>query len=294
MSSIADPAIVAVTGATGRQGGAATRALIGAGRKVRALTRRPESPSARELAALGADVVRCDLGDRESIRNALQGASGLYLTTTPYESGVDEEERQAKSAIDIAREAGIRHVVYGSVASADQPTGVAHFESKGRIEEYLTTSGIPLTTVLRPTFFMDMFLDDAFRHAIARRSIEFVIRPETRIAMIAVDDIAAFAAHAFAHPDAIAGHVIDLAGDYPSMMELASVLSEALQQEIVYRQVDESQLAADVRPKAGTQRWLEDVGWQVDPKALEGYGVPLTDLREWAVSHREKLLSAAN
>ena len=293
MTRSAEAGIVAVAGATGRQGGAAARALLADGRKVRALTRRPESPAAQALVALGAEAVECDLDDRESARRALQGASQLYLTTTPYESGVEEEERQAKLVIDGAREVGVRHVVYSSVASADQPTGVAHFESKGRIEHYLMESGIPTTTVLRPTFFMDMFLDDAFRRAIARGSIEFVIKPETQIAMIAVEDIASFAVHAFSHPEALDGHVIDLAGDYPSMTELASAMSAALHRDIEYQQVAEGDLAADVRPKVGTQRWLEDVGWQVDPKALADYGVPLTNVREWASRHRDTLLSGA-
>lgn len=283
---------VAVTGATGRQGGAVARALLAAGHEVRALTRRPESAAAAALTAYGAGVARCDLGDRDSVRRALDGVSQLYLTTTPYESGTEEEERQARIVIDEARAAGVQQVVYGSVASADRPTGVAHFESKGRVEAYLDASGIETTTVLRPTFFMDMFLDPAFRRALKSGSIRFVLEPGTRIAMIAVEDIAAFAVQAFARPEVFSGEAVDLAGDYPSMTELAAALSAALERDIAYVQVAEASLDPDVRPKVGTQRWLEDVGWHVEPSSAARYEVPLTTVRDWAEHHRDQLLTA--
>ncbi|HYD16592.1 MAG TPA: NmrA family NAD(P)-binding protein, partial [Candidatus Nanoarchaeia archaeon] len=46
-----------VTGATGHQGGAVARLLLKKGHRVRALTRKPGSPSARALAELGAEMV---------------------------------------------------------------------------------------------------------------------------------------------------------------------------------------------------------------------------------------------
>jgi uncharacterized protein YbjT (DUF2867 family) len=282
--------VVAVTGATGRQGGAVARALLADGRKVRVLTRRPSSEAARALVKLGAEAATCDLRDRASTMAALHGASAVFLITTPYESGVEEEERQGRLAIKASRDSGVRQIVYSSVAAADRMTGVPHFESKGRVERFLGEAGIPLTTVLRPTFFMDMFLGDAFRRGLERGGINLLIEPETRIAMIAVEDIAAFAVRAFGNPADFDGHVIDLAGDYPSMTELAAALSEALDIAIEYRQVDESALDDDVRPKAGTQRWLEEVGWQVDRRSLAPYGIPLTDVGTWARRHHDALL----
>lgn len=281
---------IAVTGATGRQGGAVARVLLARRFKVRALTRNPSSASAKALEATGAEVVTCDLNDPRSVTAALRGVSGVFLTTTPYEKGVDAEEMHAKQAIEASAVVGVQQVVYSSVALADQPTGVPHFESKGRVERYLAEAGIPCITVLRPTFFMDMFLGDAFRRCIQQGRIELLLNPETRIAMIAVDDIAAFAAHACAHPSEMSGKVIELAGDRPSMTGLAASMSTGLECPLEYRQIGEVDLAADIRPKAGTQRWLEDVGWGVDPTNLTPYRIPLTDLATWARRHRDALL----
>lgn len=269
--------IVAVTGSTGRQGGAVVRALIGAeGFEVRALTRRPVRPG----------QVACDLEDPRPVRAALEGADALFLTTTPYEGGTDAEERQARNAIDAARAAGVGQIVYSSVADARAGTGVAHYDSKGRIEALLDDGGFTAVTILRPTFFMDMVLADSFRRSLARGRIEMAMRPHSRITMIAVDDIAAFAALAFAQPAALHGHVIDLAGDDPDMTDIAAAMADAVGHPVAYRQVPPDRMAGDVRPKATTQRWLEDVGWQIDIAALTmSYPIPLTNLRQWAQRH---------
>ncbi|MEF2529537.1 NmrA family NAD(P)-binding protein [Streptomyces sp. CS62] len=59
--------VIAVTGATGTQGGATARALLAAGHRVRALTRRPDAPAADALRRLGADVRPTDFDDRAAL-----------------------------------------------------------------------------------------------------------------------------------------------------------------------------------------------------------------------------------
>lgn len=248
--------------------------------EVRGLTRSPRS----------ADQVRCDLEDPSSIVNALAGADALFLTTTPYEGGVAAEERQALNAICAAREAGLRQIIYSSVAGARARTGVAHYESKGRIEGLLEDKGFPFLTILRPTFFMDMFLDQAFRRALSQGKIEMSFRSDTRIAMIAVDDIAAFVRLAIEAPERLSGHQIDLAGACPTMPEVARAMEQALGRSIRYRRVPPGAMAADVRPKASTQQWIESVGWKIQPGALRArYGLDLTGNESWATLHRDKL-----
>ena len=65
-----DKGLILVTGATGQQGGAVTRQLLGRKRKVRVMTRKPDGDSAKALARLGAEVVPGDLNDTESLRRA--------------------------------------------------------------------------------------------------------------------------------------------------------------------------------------------------------------------------------
>lgn len=68
-----------VTGATGRQGGAAARALLAAGLPVRALVRDPLAPRAKDVEALGAELVTGDLSVRSSLDPACAGCPGRVL-----------------------------------------------------------------------------------------------------------------------------------------------------------------------------------------------------------------------
>ena len=71
--------LVLVTGGTGKQGGAVARELLAAGRTVRIMTRKPDSPAARELALLGAEIVQGDLDDAASLPAALDGAWAVVI-----------------------------------------------------------------------------------------------------------------------------------------------------------------------------------------------------------------------
>jgi uncharacterized protein YbjT (DUF2867 family) len=122
---------ILVTGATGKQGGAVLRHLRTQGFAVRALTRDVHSPAARTLAATGVALIQGDFADRASLARALDGAYGAYAVQTPYQrGGVAGELRQGIAFADAAKAAGIQHLVYSSLGSANRQTGIPHFESK--------------------------------------------------------------------------------------------------------------------------------------------------------------------
>ena len=70
--------VIAVTGATGQQGGAVARKLLADGWKVRALTRDANKPAAQELVSLGAELVSGDMENRIELDAAFQGAYGVF------------------------------------------------------------------------------------------------------------------------------------------------------------------------------------------------------------------------
>lgn len=122
--------LCAVTGATGTQGGAVARALLARGVRVRAVTRQPDGAAARALTALGAEAVRADMNDAESLAHAFEGADAVYAVTDFFKNGIDGEIRHGKAMADAARAGGVRHLVVASVASADRAASVPHFASK--------------------------------------------------------------------------------------------------------------------------------------------------------------------
>ncbi|KAH6839587.1 hypothetical protein B0I37DRAFT_386780 [Chaetomium sp. MPI-CAGE-AT-0009] len=78
--------LVVVLGATGNQGGSVARRFLQDPQYVvRGLTRDPSSAAAKELAALGAEVVRADLDDVDSLKAAFTGANIIFSVTNYWE-----------------------------------------------------------------------------------------------------------------------------------------------------------------------------------------------------------------
>ncbi|WP_437945007.1 NmrA family NAD(P)-binding protein [Sorangium sp. So ce296] len=231
--------LVLVTGATGQQGGGAARALLSRGVRVRALVRDPSGEPAAALRRLGADVVGGDLGDRASLEAAARGADAVF-SVQPSEGqpqyGVtsDDELRFGKNVADAARAAGVRHLVYTSMAGLVPGTGVGHFESKWQIEAYVRSLDVPFT-LLRPGAFFELLTQPQFYATPG--AFTFLYPPGHRIPFIAADDIGAIAAAVFAAPDAFAGQTLELAGDVLTGEEVAAALGRATGRPLAYATV---------------------------------------------------------
>ena len=150
--------IVLVTGATGKQGGACVDALLTRGHQVRALTRNSGSPAARRLREQGVEIVVGDFTDRDSLVRAARGVDAVYAMTTPYEKGAEKEIAQGMTLTDASKAAGVAHLIYSSVASANRATGISHFDGKYEVEKHIQASGIPYT-IVAPVFFMENLLE---------------------------------------------------------------------------------------------------------------------------------------
>jgi uncharacterized protein YbjT (DUF2867 family) len=84
--------------------------------------------------------VRGDLDEANSLSNAPRGVWGAFAVQNTWEAGVELEEEQGKRFDELAREGGVQHYVYSSVASAHRKTGIPHFENKFRVEETVRAS----------------------------------------------------------------------------------------------------------------------------------------------------------
>jgi uncharacterized protein YbjT (DUF2867 family) len=219
--------VVAVVGATGRQGGAVTRHLLTAGWRVRALTRRPDSKRARELVESGAEVVGADMADVASLRAAFRDAYGVFSVQNPMTGGgVETEVRHGKNVADTAKVMGVQHLVYGSAGTGVPGTGVPEWESKLLVEAHQEALGLPIT-VLRPTAFMELMTDKAFFPPVSTwHLMPKLMGADRRIPWLCVDDLGAIAAHAFGNPDRFVGTELRLAGDLRSIDECRATWAE--------------------------------------------------------------------
>ena len=281
---MATQGLVLVTGVTGHQGGAVANELLAKGARVRGMTRKPESDAAKALAARGAEIVKGDFDDEASLKQALAGAWGAFSVQNTWEAGVQREEEQGKQFAKLAREAGIKHFVYTSVASAHRGTGIPHFENKWRIEDTVRGLGFPSYFILRPVFFMENLSGPWFLPGIQEGKLAIGMNPDTVLQMIAVKDIGKYGAWAFENHEQLNGRELDIAGDQLTGPQAAEVLARVTKHPVEFVQVPIEQVRSASDDFATMLEWFDSVGYDVDIAALSREsGIRPTTFEEWAV-----------
>lgn len=261
------PLIVLVTGATGHQGGALARLLVTRGHKVRAFTRKPNSPAAQGLKQLGAEVIGGKFDDRSSLEKAMRGVDAVFAVTTPYEAGVEAEVRHGTAISDAARAAGAGHLVYTSVASANRGTGIPHFESKYKVEQYIRGLGIPYT-IIGPVSFMENILSPWSMPALQGGRLEMGLPAGRTHQQVAVQDIAGFASRVLEQPERFHGKRIDIASDEVTWSQAAEILSYVTGRRIEYREIPLSEARGVSEDFARMLEWMDRVGYSADIASL--------------------------
>lgn len=276
--------VVLVVGATGNQGGATARRLLAEGRRVRALVRDPGSVAAAALAAAGAELAVGDLGDRASLDRAVDGVAGVFSVQAaggfdPSHTA-DDEIRHGRAVADAAKNAGVRHFVYTSVAGADRGTGIPSWEAKWRIEQYLGEIGLP-TTVLLPVMFMENTRGSVLGVQ-PDGALSYFREPDRPTQLIAVEDIGVFAGLAFDDPERYLGRRIELAGDELTFTQIAAAISRAADRPVRYRQIPlQAFLDGDSDSKRPVVSRDDEEVWRADITALRAIHPQLQTFDYW-------------
>jgi uncharacterized protein YbjT (DUF2867 family) len=275
--------LVLVTGATGQQGGAVARELLAAGYNVRAMTRNPDGDGAKAIAKAGAEVVKGDLDDASSVEQALQGVWGAFAVQNTWEAGVEGEERQGKQFAELAKKAGVQHLVYSSVGSAHRDTGVPHFDNKARVEQTIRELGFPSYVILRPAFFMENM--KTFFPPDENGNINMALDPSTKLQMVAVQDIGKYGLLAFEKAAELNGQAIDFAGDELTIPEAAAILSETMGKKVQHVKANIEDVRAYSEDMALMFEWFDSTGYNADIASQESkYGIKPTSFKEWAAA----------
>lgn len=258
------PHPVLVFGATGQQGGSVARALLRAGRPVRAFVRNPAAPQAVALREAGAELAQGSFDDAESVRAATRGAYGVFSVQPSSPGGTvtdDDEVRYGLTVASLAADAGVRHLVYSSGAAVGEvPTGMGHFDTKARIEAHVRA--LPVAwTIVRPVAFMEMLMMPGF--GLDEDRFTFFVRPDQSMPFIAVEDIGRIVAAVFADRQRFGGQTLTIAGDSVTGRDLEALFSEAAGRPIAYSRFSDETLAANP--------FLAKLTALLDGKALDGH-----------------------
>jgi NADH dehydrogenase len=218
---------VLVAGATGQLGGAITRQLLAAGVPVRALAR--NRTKLEPLAALGAEIAAVDLLDQAKLNEACKGIDQVVSTVNnnmgsgPTSPGrIDLTAHQNLCA--AVRNARLRRLMYVSFRGVEPGEPVDIFRIKWYIEDAIRRSGVPYV-MLRPTAFMDVWIDQIIADRVRKKGGAVVFGDGTAVAnYIAVEDVAAFAVRILADA-AIVNEAIEIGGPSDiSLNDLATLV----------------------------------------------------------------------
>ena len=253
---MADKKIIAVTGATGAQGGGVVRAILAdpaGGFTARAITRKVDSDKAKALAALGVEVVAGDIDDQASITRAFRGAHGAFCVTNYWEHFSPEREHtQASHLAAAAKAAGVKHVVWSTLEDTRKwiplsdnrmPTlmgnfKVPHFDAKGESDELFRAQSVPTTFLLTSFYYENLIYFGAGPKPGPDGKLAITMPMDNaKLPLIAVEDIGKCAYAIIKRGREFIGKSVTIAGDRLSGAEMAAALTTALGKPVVYNNV---------------------------------------------------------
>jgi uncharacterized protein YbjT (DUF2867 family) len=253
---MSDKKIIAVTGATGAQGGGLVRSIVDdakTGFTARAITRNPDSEAATALRDQGVEVVRADLDDEASLRRAFAGAHGAFCVTNFWEHFDPEREKaQAGNLARAAHAAGVSHAIWSTLEDVRQhvaldddriPTlaggyKVPHMDAKGEANALFDQAGVP-TTYLHTSFYWDNMITFGMgpaRDEDGRLALTLPIA-DAKLPSMAASDIGACAYGVFRDGERWIGRSVGVAGGHLTGEELAAGLTTALGEPVYYNRV---------------------------------------------------------
>ena len=217
----------AITGITGKVGGALAEALLAAGRPVRAVVR--DAAKGAAWAVRGCEVAVAEMEDAAALTAAFSGAEAVFILPPSEfdpEPGYPEARRVIDAVVTALLAAGPARVLCLSTIGAD----AAHdnlLSQRTLLEQALSALPMPVT-FLRPAWFIDNAAWD-----VASARDEGVIRsfltpPDKRFPMVATRDIGVTAARLI-QQDWTGTRVVELEGPRRvSPNDLAQSFAEAL------------------------------------------------------------------
>ncbi|SDP66223.1 NAD(P)H-binding protein [Phyllobacterium sp. OV277] len=221
----------AISGITGKVGGAMARELLAAGKPVRAIVRNPDKSG--EWLRLGCELAIADMGDETALTKAFSGVDGVFiLPPSNFDPLPGFPEAHAEAAIirNALHSAKPDRIVCVSTIGG-QATQSNLLSQRTILEQALSTLSIPLT-ILRPAWFLDNLAWDV---ASAREAgvIHSFLQPADRtFPMISTADVGRFAAELI-QESWTGRRIVEIEGpERVSPVDIANAMSQVLSQPV--------------------------------------------------------------
>jgi uncharacterized protein YbjT (DUF2867 family) len=286
--------MILIIGATSSIGQAAIPLLREAGYSLRLTSRHPEK--LQPFAGDGVELMQVDLLDTASLQRACKGVDQILLTAHSMlgrgknaASQVDDAGHRA--VIDIAKQQGVKHLVYMSVQEATHDNPVPFFRYKAKIEDYIRASGLSYT-ILRASAFFEPHATLIGNSVLKGGKAMIMGRGDNKRNFIANSDAARYAVIALTNP-AARNQTINIGGlDNLTSKEVAAIYARAMGVELKMQVIPRFVPRIMTRLMKPFHPGMSDVMAAVvdsdtrskafDPSAtLQQYPVTLTRLEDW-------------
>lgn len=238
-----DKPLIAIVGATSKQGRSVATTLLQSQRfRVRALTRSKDSPSARALQALGAEIVTVplELDRTKELVGAFEGAAGAFLMTPPIAPPDTSEAPLGRQLADAAVEAGVGHVVFSTLENVEKISGgtkyAPHFTDKAKVADYIR--GLPVS---HSFVMLAFFYTNLLEYYVPRYDGDTLLLPiylPEDFAAPFVDPLTAtgpVVLEIFSHPERYNGKTLPIVGDIISPREMVDTFRRVTGLKAEYR-----------------------------------------------------------
>ena len=241
--------MILVTGATGKNGAEILRLLSGRKEGVRAMVRKRNQITTAKLSN-ELEFVEGNFDDDASLRKAMSGVQRAFLVT---DSSERVEEQQLRF-VRLARESGVKHIVYLSQLHASTDSPLRFLRYHAAVEDAIRASGMTFTN-LRPNLYMQGLL--MIGQSIASQGRFFAPAGDSRVSVVDVRDIASVAVAALTQAKH-EGKTYDLTGPQAlTHFEMAEQLSQTLDQPVTFVDVPEHKFREGLR-------FIHMPDWQAD------------------------------
>jgi uncharacterized protein YbjT (DUF2867 family) len=287
-----------VVGATGFVGGLVARQLRERGLDVRALVRGGAGhQGAAALEKSGVAVVAGELGHPVAVAKACAGVDTVVCTATSMPAATGDALQRVDhdgilELIAAAESAGVRRFVYTSFSgniTVDSPL----LRAKRACEVRLAGSEM-MSIVLRPSFFMEVWLGPHLGFDVAGARARIYGDGTAGISYVSALNVAAFAAAA-ATAEGGAKDIVEIGGPAPiSQLDVVATFERVLERSFSVEHVPMAALeaqhqSADPLQKTFSSLMLACALGDAMPEATQAasrYGVSLTSVEDYAKAIR--------
>lgn len=303
---MASPTIL-VTRATGEQGRALIRQLQQNGYNIHAFVTDAKSERALALNEYGVTLFEGNLQDKDAVRRAATGASGLFLNLMPSFTDSQAERKEAAAVLEVAKEVGLKHVVFSTSLTIGRLEEIKGWDaeslygnallSKQDNEEKVRSAGLEFWTILRPGYFTSNFLVPLgarmFPELGPQKTFVSSFTPDTVLPLIDPYDIAAFTIAAFENPAKFGGQTIELASEARTVEGIVASLSKVAGTtlKVVYRTDEETEELGKVNPIIKGQLLGRQLINFIDVDKVNTWGVPVGTFDQFLAREDERVKS---